>query len=245
MTRFSSILLCSVLSIGLLACGSNATTDGAGGSGQGGAAPGSGGAAGGPGGGTGGAAGAVTAPKTALDAIPGNNAVSGWTIDPDNGKTASLPAATATTETDTEALIDGAAADFFAAPNNPKTFAWQNYVNSTVKDAPTGATVVLYVLEMPSAEQAAGLYASLRSAALYSRKKGTPDDWQDPTTPLVGTASRIQNSGDTWWINFHKGNFYVEVNLMPSQGPAPDYNPGNENTKAEAFRFAQAVASRI
>jgi hypothetical protein len=183
-------------------------------------------------------------PKTALDLVPLDSAVSGWTVDPDNSKTAGKVAATATTEVDTEALIDGAAADFFADPYTPTTFAWQNYVSSTVTDAPSGATVVLYVLEMPSADQASGLYASLRSASLYTRKTGTPDDWQDATPP-VGTGSRIQNTGDTWWINFYQSNFYVEVNLTPSQGPPPDYEPGNANTKAEAFRFAQAIASRI
>ncbi len=183
--------------------------------------------------------------KALLDVVPRANDVSGWTLNPDNKKTASVVAATATTELETEGLIDGAAADFFADPYAPKGFAWQNYVNASVADAPDGATVTLHVLEMPSAEQAAGLYASLRSASLYNRKAGTPEDWQDPTSPAVGSGSRIQDTGDTWWINFHKANFYVEVSLYPSAGPAPDFTPGNANTKAEAFRFAEAVAGRI
>ena len=183
--------------------------------------------------------------KNILDLVPRDNTVSGWTVDPNNPTTASVVAKTATTELDVEALIDGAAADFFADPYTPTNFAWQNYVNATLPDAPNGATLPLYIIELPSAEQAAGLYASLRSVSLYTRKVGTPDDWQDPSTPLVGTGSRIQNTGDTWWINFHKANFYVEVNLNPSQGPPPDYTPGNENTKQEAFKFAKFVADRI
>ena len=184
-------------------------------------------------------------PKNILDLVPRDNDISGWTVDPDNATTAGVVAQTATTELAVEGLIDGAAADFFADPYTPTNFAWQNYVNPSVTDAPDGAAVRLYVIELPSAEQAAGLYASLRSASLYTRKTGTPEDWQDPTSPLVGDGSRIQDTGDTWWINFHKGNFYVEVSLLPSAGPAPDYTPGNANTKAEAFRFAQAIAAKI
>jgi hypothetical protein len=198
------------------------------------------GGGGGGGGGTGG-----TTPKDILDLVPRSNEISNWTVDSNNPTTASVVAKTATTEVAVEGLIDGAAADFFADPYTPTNFAWQNYVNTTLPDAPNGATLPLYIIELPSAEQAAGLYASLRSVSLYTRKVGTPDDWQDPSTPLVGTGSRIQNTGDTWWINFHKGNYYVEVNLNPSQGPPPDYTPGNENTKAEAFRFANAIAARI
>jgi hypothetical protein len=197
------------------------------------------------GGGGGGGGGGSSGAKTAQELVPRDNTISGWTVDPDNSKTAGMVAATATNALDTEALIDGAAADFFRSPSTPVEFDWQNYVNSSVTDAPDGATVVLYVLQMPSETQASGLYAALRSASLYTRKQGTSDDWVDPSSPLVGTDSRVQNTGDTWWINFYKGIFYVEVNLTPSQGPAPDYTPGNANTKVEAFRFAQAIAGKI
>jgi hypothetical protein len=143
-----------------------------------------------------------------------------------------------------EALVDGAAADFFTPPYEPKEFAWQNYVNSTLPAAPEDAYLSLYVLRMPSAEQARGLYAALLQGALYTRRLGTPDDWQ-PTSPPVGTESRVQDTGSDWWINFHQDVFYVEVRLDPSCGPAPDYTPGNAATKAEALRFAQSVASAI
>jgi hypothetical protein len=151
---------------------------------------------------------------------------------------------TATTQQDTEALIDGAAADFFMPPYTPKEFVWQNYVNTTLPFAPDGAWLSLYVLWMPSAEQATGLYAALLQASLYSTRVGTPDDWH-PTTPPVGTESRIQDTGSSWWINFHQDAFYVEIALDPSYGPAPDYIPGSAETKAEALRFALAVASKI
>jgi hypothetical protein len=43
----------------------------------------------------------------------------------------------------------------------------------------------------------------------------------------------------------HQDLFYVEVQLYPSSGPAPDYTPGNADLKNEALRFAQAIASSI
>ncbi len=181
----------------------------------------------------------------ALDIVPKNNTISGWTVDPANSVTSGKVAATATTQKGTEDLIDGASADFFAVPYTPTLFAWQNYVSTSVTGAPNGATVTLYVIEMPSADQASGLYASLRSASLYTRKAGTPEDWTQPSSPMVGTDSRIQDTGDHWWINFYKGKFYVEVSLAPSAGPAPDFTPGNTDTKAAAFAFAAAIAGKI
>jgi hypothetical protein len=167
--------------------------------------------------------------------------VANWTIDPDSTVTSGVVAATATTEGAVEGFIDGAAADFFNG-FTPAQFAWQNYVNTTLptSDAPTGATAALYVLQMPDAAQASGLYASLLSANLYSGKT-----WVDPSSPVIGSRSRIADTGDHWWINFYKGNFYVEVNLSPSAGPKPDYTPSLQSTKAAAIAFAQAIAAKI
>jgi hypothetical protein len=50
------------------------------------------------------------------------------------------------------------------------------------------------------------------------------------------------NAGDTWWINFCKGVYYVEVALKPSYGPAPAYTQDDPNLESAAFAFAQAVA---
>ena len=163
--------------------------------------------------------------KNILDLVPRANTVSGWTVDPQNTTTSGVPAATATTEIETEALIDGAAANFYMAPYTPKVFAWQNYVNSTLPAAPEGARLSLFILQMPSVAQATGIYEALLQSPLYSRQTGTPNDWQAPSPP-VGTESRIQDTGSQWWINFHKDVFYVEVSLDPSYGPAPDYMPG-------------------
>jgi hypothetical protein len=182
--------------------------------------------------------------KSILDLVPADNAVSGWRVDRSRDPGGNGQPMTATTFQDVVGLIDGAAESFFMDPYTPKEFAWQNYVNSTLSTAPDGANLSLYVFRMPSAEQAAGLYRALLQLSDYSRKVGTPDDWQ-PTSPLLGTESRIQDTNMTWWINFYQDVFYVEVSLDPSQGPAPDYVPGNAVTKAEALRFARAVASRI
>jgi hypothetical protein len=184
---------------------------------------------------------------TIQDLIPGNNTITGWTIDPGNSKTAGQVAAFGTAEQTVENLIDGAAADFFAPPATPTNFAWQNYVNVTLPDAPVdpaqtpqGATLKLYVLQMPSEAQAAGLYTSLLSANLY-----VGNTWTDPTTPAVGTKSRVTNSGTDWWINFYKGVYYVEVRMTPSFGPAPNYTPNDASLETVAFTFATAITSKI
>ena len=183
--------------------------------------------------------------RNILDLVPRNNAVSGWIVDPEQAATAGKVAAVATTEQETEGLIDGAAASFFMAPYTPKVFVWQNYVNRSLPSAPEGAHLRLLIFQMPSVEQAAGLYKALLQTAQYSRTVGTPDDWQDPTAPPLGAGSRIQDTGSNWWINFYRDVFYVEVSLDPSYGPPPDYVPGDATTKQEALRFAQAVANRI
>jgi hypothetical protein len=219
MTRVGSLTSYAVLGAALLGCGSNASTGGATG---------------------------------ALDLVPKDNAVPGWKIDNSNSKLANGPA-TATTQIDTENLIDGASADFFAAPNKPVLFVWQNYLSTTISTAdtttspptpdqqfPKGATVTLYVIQMPSASQASGIYASLVLANLYSGKT-----WTDPSDPKVGDGSRVADTGDHWWINFYKGNYYVEVSLGPSYSPPPDYTPGNTANRAAAFAFAAAVAGKI
>jgi hypothetical protein len=177
---------------------------------------------------------------TALSLVPKTNEVPNWTVATDNDKTSGVVAATATTEKGVEDFIDGAAADFFNG-FTPVQFAWQNYVNTTlVSAAPNGAAVALYILQMSDAAQASGLYASLASANLYVGKT-----WVDPSSPVIGSRSRIADTGDHWWINFYKGNFYVEVSLLSSQGPAPDYTPSLATTKAAAIEFAQAIAAKI
>ena len=218
MIRLGSLIACAALALGvsLTGCGSNAsstTTQND----------------------------ASVSASTALSIVPTANEVANWTIDMDNATTSGVVAATATTELAVEAFIDGAAADFFNG-FTPVQFAWQNYVNTTLPatDAPDGATVSLYVLQMSSAAQASGLYTSLASASLYVGKT-----WVDPSSPVIGSHSRIADTGDHWWINFYKGNFYVEVNLSPSAGPKPDYTPSLQSTKAAAIAFAQAIAGRI
>ena len=185
-----------------------------------------------------------TSAKDPIDLVPLDNTVSGWTVDPDNPKTAGQVAATGAGETGTEALIDGGAENYFQEPNIPTTFVWQNYVSSTLAAAPDGAKVKLYIFELPSAAQAEGIYTAILQRPSHAARAGMPGDWE-PTTPTVGTESRIQDTATQWWVNFHHGAFYVEVLLDPSYGPPPDYALGNAETKQEAVRFAQAVAARI
>jgi hypothetical protein len=214
MTRFGSLVLCASLCSGLCACGSNTSS--------------------------------TETSKNPLDLVPIDNAVSGWTVDQEHSKTPGTRAMTAGDKAEAVSLIDGGAEPFYKAPFTPKMFVWQNYINSTLPHAPPpmGAAIVLYVLEMPTADQASGLYASLLEESEYSGQKGTPDDWQ-PTSPLLGTESRIEDTRTAWWINFHQGTFYVEVMLSPSYGPAPDYTISDPELKAEALRFAQAVAAKM
>ncbi len=180
-----------------------------------------------------------TSSKDPLTLVPQNDAVSGWTVDPANARTSSQVAATGVTELEVEGLIDGGAGNYFQDPNLPKMFLWQNYANTTWSAAPEGATVKLYIFEMPSAGQAKGIYTALLEKTSYAAKP-----WE-PTTPTVGTESRIQDTATQWWVNFHHDVFYVEVLLSPSFGPPPDYALSSPETKQEAVRFAQAIDSKI
>ena len=180
---------------------------------------------------------------SALDLVPRNNAVAGWRIDPSVPTTANRIAAVATTQMEAENLIDGASANFYAPPATPTMFAWQNYVNpslpSPMGDA-TGSRLSLYLLQMPTPQQACDLYTSLWQSSLY-----VANTWAQPTSPALGTASRITDSGTDWWINFCKGSYYVEVRMSPSYGPAPDYAPSDPSQKQAAMAFATAVAARM
>ena len=180
-----------------------------------------------------------TSTKSASDLAPLDNTVSGWAVDTASNKNGSVQPMIATTKDQAVGLIDGGAAPFYKAPFTPKAFLWQNYVNDSLPAAPDGASAILYILQMPSADQASGLYTALLQESEY-----TGHDWQ-PTSPLLGTESRIEDTVTAWWINFHQDVFYVEVMLTPSYGPPPDFLPGNADLEAEAIRFAQAVAGKI
>ena len=165
-----------------------------------------------------------TSPKDPLDLVPLDNTVSGWTVDEESSKSPGEAAMTATTQTGVASLIDGGFENYYQEPNIPEMFLWQNYVNSTLSAAPEGASVRLYIFEMPSVEQAEGIYTAILQRPSHAGRTGLPGDWE-PTTPTVGTESRVQDTATQWWINFHQGVFYVEVLLDPSYGPPPDYEP--------------------
>jgi hypothetical protein len=187
-----------------------------------------------------------------VDRIPVDNTVSGWTIDTESNMGGSAKPMVATTMDEGTSLIDGGIEPFYADGFSPKLFIWQNYKNSRLPSAPAdssnpkGATLSLYVLRLPSADQASGLYQNLLKYSEYTRKKtATSSGWEEPTPPLLGAKSRIQDTGADWFINFQKNEYYVEISLTPSNGPAPDFTPSDASLKQEALRFAQAVASRL
>ncbi|HEX7597091.1 MAG TPA: hypothetical protein VF518_02690 [Polyangia bacterium] len=247
MSRFCSLIFYVALGTVLLACASSSNSGGGAGgtSGTGGSTGGTlgtGGTAD-----TGGTSGAGTSTKDPIELVPLDNTVSGWTVDPTIAKITGARAMTATTKKGAVDLIDGAAEPFFKAPSTPKEFLWQNYLNTTLPAAPpptNGAGIALYIVQMPSADQATSLYQALLSQSEYSGQAGTINDWQ-PTSPTLGTESRIENTVTAWWINFHQDAFYVEVMLSPSFGPPPDYVTSDPDLKQEAFRFAQAISSAI
>jgi hypothetical protein len=187
---------------------------------------------------------ATATPKDPLEVVPLDNDLPGWIVDKALARDPNARAMTATTQKQVEGLIDGGAEDYFQGPNLPKMFLWQNYLNSTLSAAPEGANAKLYVFQLASAEAAKGFFEQLLTVSDYKMKAGTPDDWTTASSSL-GDGSRIQDTASQWWINFHKGAFYVEVLMDPSYGPPPDYALGDPNTKAEALRFAEAIASRI
>lgn len=249
MTRFGLLVLLTTLSIGPVSCGSSTSESqngGAGGSSNTNSAGGAG--SGGSGGGSSGSA----SSQNPVDLIPVDNTVSGWTIDTSSNVDQSPKPMTATTKEEGGGFIDGGIDPFYSDGFTPKLFIWQNYKNASLPDAPVdkdnplGATLYIYVFQMPSADQASGMYKNLLTYSKYTRKQTeTSNGWEDPTDPKVGDKSRMQDSGSDWVVNFTKGVFYVEVFLTPSNGPSPDFTPGNANLKKEALRFAQAVASKL
>jgi hypothetical protein len=181
--------------------------------------------------------------KNPLYLVPLDNEVPGWRVDRESARDPNQRAMTATNLTETTNLIDGAAECYYAGPNIPKMFLWQNYLNPSLS-APEGARVRLYIFVMPTAAQAKGLYTALLQFSEYSRKTGMPGDWQ-PTVPVIGTESRMEDTDTQWWINFYQDVYYVEVLLDPSYGPPPDYLINDPVTQQTALRFAQAIAARI
>jgi len=221
MSRIGLFILCATSGVGLAACGSGGSKDeGGGGS------------------------------KSLVDRVPDSKTLPGWTVNKTKNQSGTEKPMTATTKEEGGALIDGGIEPFYQDGYTPKMFLWQNYVNSSLPDAPVdpndptsqGATVSLYGLEMPSADQASGLYKNVLKNSEYN-PRATP--WEEPTSPLIGTLSRIQDTNTDWWINFHKGVYYVEVAFNPSAGPAPEYKPSNPNLKKAALDFSEAVASRL
>lgn len=218
MTRFGSLILCATLGNALLACGSNTSTP----------------------------ATLDAAKKDPVEFVPIDNDVPGWTVDQEHSKSPGARAMTGDTYQKVTDLIDGGVGDFYFGSYTPTEFLWQNYKNSTLPAAPPpdGAVVKLYILEMASADEASGLYKSILQFSDHKSSAGTP--WQDPASTSLGAAeSRIQDTGNAWWINFRQGAYYVEILLKPSAGPSPDFLPGNEDTKAQAFLFAQKILSKM
>lgn len=222
MTRSGSLVLCATFGTGLIACGSSTSTD------------------------------------PALNLVPLDNDVPGWTVDQAGNKNPGQRAMIATTCGDSSDihsisnLIDGGSDGFCKTPPNvtpvqthvPKEFLAQNYLNSSLPPAPPEpvGSVTLWIAQMSSADLATQLYTDMLQ---WSDHKGAATPWQEPSAPLVGTDSRIEDTGSNgaWWINFHQDVYYIELKLGPSE-PAPDYTP-SDATKQAAFTFAQWIASKI
>ena len=163
--------------------------------------------------------------KTIEDLVPKANDIPGWNLDSSNPKTAGQLAAFGKTKDDAEALIDGSAAAFFKAPYS-SVLAWQNYSNSD------GYTVDLHIWQLTTADLASALFTELAvDYPLYANNV-----WA--ALPGVGDEARITNTGTTWWINFRKGAYIVEVSL--------DKPPlGSEETDTVGRDVAQSYAAEL
>jgi hypothetical protein len=211
MTRIGSLMLCATLGSTLLACGSNNSSSS----------------------------------KSAVESLPGDNAVSGWTVDTEANKGGTAQPMTAHTWMGTEdsvvGLIDGHADYWSQSSATLKLFVWQNYKNSSLPTlSGDQASIVLYVLQMASADQASEFYDWLvvRQGTDYT----SPNNWK-ATDPTLGTKSRIEDTNTRWWVNLCKDEFYIEVAMDPSFGP--DFVASNPDLKKEALRFAEEVARRF
>lgn len=113
---------------------------------------------------------------------------------------------------------------------------FQNYLNTSFQpaDGSAGYQLGLYVMQMPSVAQATSLYTSLLDGT-HSLYNGT---WTDPTSPAIGDASRILNTGTDWWINFRKGVYYAQVRLTYAEST-------DTVGQQQAMNFATAVAAKM
>jgi hypothetical protein len=166
-------------------------------------------------------AGGTTA-KTIEDVVPKANDIPGWIINSSIPSTSGQLAAFGKTKEKAEALIDGSAAAFFKPPYS-SVLAWQNYTNSN------GYAVDLHVWQMTSSTLAAALYAELaKDYPLYSNNTWT-------VVAGLGDEARITNTGTTWWINFQKDAYIVEISLdKPPLGSEETDTVGRDVAKAYA-----------
>ena len=165
--------------------------------------------------------------KTINDVVPKANDIPGWNLDSTNPKTAGKVAAFGKTKDEAEALIDGSAAAFFKAPYN-SVLAWQNYTNSN------GYSVDLHIWQVTSSTLATALYAELAvDYPLYSN-----NTWS--AVAGLGDEARITNTGTTWWINFRKGDYIVEVSLdKPPLGSEETDTTGRDVAKVYATELVK------
>jgi hypothetical protein len=204
-----------------------------------------------------GSSGSGTSTKDPIDLVPLDNDVPGWTVDQAHNQPEHPRAMIATNcgpPTDIhsiENLIDGGFAEFCVTPPTitpqqthvPKEFLTQSYLNSSLPAAAgaSTATLDLRIAQMSSADVATEVYTDM---VKWDEFVNLP--WQDPSTPLVGTGSRIADTGSNgaWKVMFHQDVYYVILVLAPSE-PAPDYDTPSDATKQAAFTFAQWIASKI
>jgi hypothetical protein len=139
--------------------------------------------------------------------------------------------------------MDGGAMGFYANPDGaPTTAAVQDYVNATLI-APVVYQMQVWVMQMPSATAASGLYAYLPSPACTEPFYKVT--WEEPTSPMVGTQSRIINPGTQWWINFYKGTYYVELFLASDDGNISTMGSSTTAAKAAVIDFATKLAAKM
>jgi hypothetical protein len=149
--------------------------------------------------------------------VPGNNKISGWTVNP-NGRFTQGQVLIFHSGSEATEKEDGSAEPFYKEGHQAVVMALQNYIDSSSNN------VGLRIAQMSSAADCQWLYTDILTNSAYGGQ------WED--TDVGGDKGRIN---DTNYVNACKGPYFVAV--LPDDSSSASKDP--------ALNFARAVIQGI